>query len=95
MGANETGPIGQSVRRKEDERFLTGAGQYTDDVNLPHQTHALLPALAARARDDPQHRHGARQGARRASSRSSPAPTSPASTACRAAGSSPAPTASR
>ena len=38
MGANETGVIGQSVRRKEDVRFLTGAGQYTDDVTFPHQT---------------------------------------------------------
>ena len=32
----------QSVRRKEDDRFLTGAGQYTDDVNPPHQTHAYF-----------------------------------------------------
>jgi hypothetical protein len=28
-------PIGQSIRRREDERFLTGSGQYTDDVVLP------------------------------------------------------------
>ena len=42
MGANETGYIGQSVRRKEDARFLTGAGQYTDDVVLPHQAHAYF-----------------------------------------------------
>ena len=33
MGANEAGVIGQSVRRKEDCRFLTGAGQFTDDVD--------------------------------------------------------------
>ncbi len=31
-GCHESGIIGQSVRRKEDVRFLTGAGQYTDDV---------------------------------------------------------------
>ena len=37
MGAIESGLIGQSVRRKEDVRFLTGAGQYTDDVTFPHQ----------------------------------------------------------
>ena len=37
MGATDQGVIGQSVRRKEDVRFLTGAGQYTDDVNFPHQ----------------------------------------------------------
>ena len=42
MGANETGYIGQSLRRKEDARFLTGAGQYTDDVTMAHQTHAFF-----------------------------------------------------
>lgn len=42
MGANDTGLIGQAVRRKEDLRFLTGAGQYTDDVNPPHHTHAFF-----------------------------------------------------
>ena len=26
--------IGESVLRKEDYRFLTGAGQYTDDITL-------------------------------------------------------------
>ena len=63
MGANDLGIIGQSVRRKEDYRFLTGAGQYTDDVVLPQQTHAVFPALAARAREDPQHRPGEGQAA--------------------------------
>jgi len=38
MGATDTGVIGQSVRRKEDVRFLTGAGQYTDDVTFARQT---------------------------------------------------------
>jgi len=33
-------PIGKSVLRREDARFLTGAGQYTDDVVLPGQTYA-------------------------------------------------------
>lgn len=28
---------GQSLRRLEDERFLTGRGQYIDDINLPGQ----------------------------------------------------------
>jgi len=27
--------IGQSIKRKEDYRFLTGGGTYTDDVTLP------------------------------------------------------------
>ena len=39
--------IGQSIRRKEDARFLTGAGQYTDDVALPGQAYACI--LLARA----------------------------------------------
>ena len=34
--------IGQSIKRKEDARFLTGAGQYTDDVVLPGQTYACF-----------------------------------------------------
>lgn len=39
---NEKGFIGQSVRRREDGRFLTGRGQYTDDIVLPRQTHAYF-----------------------------------------------------
>src|SRR5215471_5764274 len=42
MGANETGYIGQSVRRKEDARFLMGAGQYTDDVTMAKQAQAFF-----------------------------------------------------
>jgi carbon-monoxide dehydrogenase large subunit len=34
--------IGKSVLRKEDARFLTGAGQYTDDVVLPRQSYAVF-----------------------------------------------------
>lgn len=34
--------IGASVRRKEDLRFLTGRGQYTDDLNRPGQLHAWI-----------------------------------------------------
>lgn len=34
--------IGQPVRRKEDFRFITGNGHYTDDINLPRQTHAYF-----------------------------------------------------
>ena len=30
--------IGASVKRKEDQRFITGKGQYTDDINRPGQT---------------------------------------------------------
>ena len=42
MGAIESGFIGQSVKRKEDARFLTGAGQYTDDIALPNQTYGYF-----------------------------------------------------
>jgi carbon-monoxide dehydrogenase large subunit len=35
---NATG-IGAAVRRKEDFRFITGKGQYTDDISRPGQTH--------------------------------------------------------
>ena len=34
--------IGASVRRKEDHRFITGKGQYTDDINRPGQTYAYF-----------------------------------------------------
>ncbi|MEW5864414.1 MAG: xanthine dehydrogenase family protein molybdopterin-binding subunit [Pseudomonadota bacterium] len=34
--------IGARIPRKEDYRFLTGAGQYTDDVTLPNQTYAAF-----------------------------------------------------
>jgi carbon-monoxide dehydrogenase large subunit len=34
--------IGASVRRKEDLRYLSGRGQYTDDINRPGQTHAYI-----------------------------------------------------
>src|SRR5512145_179021 len=34
--------IGARVERKEDYRFLTGAGQYTDDVTLPNQAYAAF-----------------------------------------------------
>jgi carbon-monoxide dehydrogenase large subunit len=43
--------IGQPVRRKEDVRFLTGAGRYTDDIDLPGQAHlAILRSPHAHAR---------------------------------------------
>ena len=36
------GFVGQSVTRREDGRFLTGKGQYTDDITLPHQSFAYF-----------------------------------------------------
>ncbi|HEX9811267.1 MAG TPA: xanthine dehydrogenase family protein molybdopterin-binding subunit [Burkholderiales bacterium] len=38
----ETSAIGAAIRRKEDVRFLTGAGQFTDDVRVPNQTYAYF-----------------------------------------------------
>ena len=54
--------IGAAVRRKEDQRFITGKGHYTDDINRPGQTYAYFRALAARARDDQIDRHAGRSG---------------------------------
>ena len=34
--------IGAAVPRTEDQRFLTGTGDYTDDTNLPRQTYAAF-----------------------------------------------------
>ena len=45
MGASDISKlphIGESVRRKEDLRFLTGAGNYTDDITNAAQTYAVF-----------------------------------------------------
>lgn len=45
MGSNDFANlphIGESVLRKEDERFLTGAGQYTDDIQLNNLVYAYF-----------------------------------------------------
>ncbi|HUC09171.1 MAG TPA: xanthine dehydrogenase family protein molybdopterin-binding subunit [Stellaceae bacterium] len=34
--------VGTPVRRREDYRFLTGQGTYTDDINRPHQLYAYI-----------------------------------------------------
>jgi aerobic carbon-monoxide dehydrogenase large subunit len=34
--------VGQSVKRREDARFLTGRGQYTDDITLPRQAYGVF-----------------------------------------------------
>ena len=36
------GAIGAPIRRREDQRFPTGAGQYVDDINRPGQTYAWI-----------------------------------------------------
>ena len=46
--------IGEAVKRKEDYRFLTGDGQYTDDVTLANQSHAVfVRSPHAHARSSP------------------------------------------
>src|SRR5262245_16404057 len=43
--------IGTPVRRREDFRFLTGQGTYTDDIDRPHQLYAhILRSPHAHAR---------------------------------------------
>ena len=34
--------IGQPIRRREDVRFVTGTGQYLDDIRLPGMLHAAI-----------------------------------------------------
>ena len=41
QSATATG-IGAAVRRKEDFRFITGKGQYTDDISRPGETKAVF-----------------------------------------------------
>ncbi|MCB9082083.1 MAG: xanthine dehydrogenase family protein [Lewinellaceae bacterium] len=46
--------IGKSVKRVEDQRFVTGQGHYTDDIVLPGITHACIlrsPYAHARIRN--------------------------------------------
>ncbi len=51
MNASRAAFIGRSVERKEDYRFLTGAGQYTDDITLPGQCYGyFLRSMHAHAR---------------------------------------------
>lgn len=45
MGASDIANlphIGESLKRKEDYRFLTGSGQYTDDITLANQKVAVF-----------------------------------------------------
>ncbi len=38
----ELGGLGQSVRRKEDARFIRGRGRFVDDVQLPGMAYMKL-----------------------------------------------------
>ncbi len=53
MATEENTGIGASVLRKEDRRFITGTGCYTDDIQVSGQTYAAFArSLWARARID-------------------------------------------
>lgn len=41
-GTTTPNHIGESVRRQEDFRFLTGHGNYVDDIHLDGQTYAMI-----------------------------------------------------
>ena len=43
--------MGQAVRRTEDQRFVTGHGRFTDDIDLAHQAYGhVLRSPHAHAR---------------------------------------------
>lgn len=53
MATKDHKGIGASVLRKEDRRFITGTGNYTDDIRVAGQTYAAFArSLWARARID-------------------------------------------
>ncbi len=80
--------VGTPVRRREDYRFLTGQGTYTDDIDRPHQLYAyILRSPHAHARIA-GYRHRGGGAALPGSPRSIPARTwrPTASAGCPAAG---------
>ena len=54
--------IGAPVRRKEDQRFVTGKGRYIDDFNRPGQAYAHFLRSPHAHAAHPQRRHGAGAG---------------------------------
>ena len=59
--------IGASVKRKEDYRFITGGGSYTDDIDRPGQVYAyFVRSPHAHARINGIDKRRGRGGARRA-----------------------------
>ncbi len=61
-GRKMSAPIGAPVRRKEDFRFLTGKGNYVDDINRPGQLHAVFVRSPHAHAEIARHRHRSRQG---------------------------------
>ena len=51
MATQMHGRIGESIKRKEDGRFIRGKGNYLDDIELPGMLHmAILRSPHAHAR---------------------------------------------
>ena len=45
------GWLGRSIKRKEDDRFIVGRGNYIEDIVLPHMLHmAILRSPYAHAK---------------------------------------------
>ena len=57
MTALSTRFVGQRVARKEDARFLTGRGQYVDDMFAPGHAARRVRPQRRRARDHHVGRH--------------------------------------
>jgi len=80
-------PIGQPLRRREDQRFLTGAGQYTDDVLMPGQTYGVfVRSPHAHARISAIRTDAAKRHLASSTSCSAPSWSMRRSAGCRAAG---------
>ena len=56
--------IGHSVKRKEDDRFIRGRGNYIDDMQLPGMLLHVDPAEPLRPREAQQRRHVRGRGSR-------------------------------
>jgi carbon-monoxide dehydrogenase large subunit len=85
MNDPKAGFIGKSVERKEDLRFLSGSGQFTDDITLPRQSYGAFvrsPHAHARIRAIDSTAAKAASGC----SVSSPARIWPPSAGCHAVG---------
>ena len=70
-----TNGIGASVRRKEDQRFITGTGHFTDDIDRPGQVYAYFVRRPMRTPGHPRHDKSLAEAAP-GGSRCSPATTS-------------------
>ena len=46
--ASETRWLGRSVKRREDDRFIVGRGNYIDDIKLPGMLHMAIGLRKAR-----------------------------------------------